>query len=105
MLSQLSNSSPGSEGSGSFLDHVPVEPWDAKPVTADASSSPTTGLSHVPVLVDCLTLLAQQIVENNNLMRELIQTQKELAKAINEDAQSGDDEELPRTYLDGSPVL
>lgn len=79
----------------------PCPALDAKNVE---SFSPITQGLHTREVVDCLTLLAHQIVENNNLMRELIQTQKELAKAINEDAQSGDDEELPRTYLDGSPV-
>ena len=89
-------------------DHVPIEPWDVQAVSADANSSPTTGLLHVPELVESLTLLAQQVKLSNDLMALLTnrvqQMESQLNLLIEAMAEEQDPDDGPARYMDGTPV-
>lgn len=79
------------------------EEWLARNVSKDAGKSSTLLPSHGPEREATLILLVRAVIANNELLTELIQTNKALVMAMREDG-GIDSDEKPAYFMDGTRV-
>lgn len=77
-----------------------VELCRVLPVKQDESASDTYLRSHTQGLEDCLTRLEEALSRMETTQQRTLQVLESLVDSLAED----DEDEQPRTYMDGSPV-